>query len=160
MSYAPLPLILPTLPFGIENETMQSSNRREFEGDAGAPLPDFSAPNIDLRTVAPALGVSVNRQPDYLDYDQKGRGVVVSMFANSGVAYMIGTLGGGIYGLREGVRHSPSSRFRVKLNSILNHCGRYGSRWGNSLGVVAILYSIYEGAADQVSRIVIQWCCE
>lgn len=128
---------------------MQSSNRREFEGDAGAPLPDFSAPNIDIRTVAPALGVSVNRQPDYLDYDQKGRGVVVSMFANSGVAYMLGTFGGGLYGLREGVRHSPSSRFRVKLNSILNHCGRYGSRWGNSLGVVAILYSIYEGAADQ-----------
>jgi import inner membrane translocase subunit TIM23 len=72
---------------------------------------------------------------------------------------MLGTFGGGLYGLREGVRHSPSSRFRVKLNSILNHCGRYGSRWGNSLGVVAILYSIYEGAADQVSRDG-KGCCE
>ena len=132
---------------------MQSSGSREFEGDAGAPLPDFSAPHIDIRTVAPALGVSVNRQPDYLDYDQKGRGIVVTMFANSGVAYLMGTGGGGLYGLREGLTHSPSSRFRVKLNSILNHCGRHGSRWGNALGVVAILYSIYEGVADQVSKI-------
>jgi hypothetical protein len=127
------------------------SDRREFEGDAGAPLPDFTAPNIDIRTVAPALGVNVNRQPDYLDYDQKGRGIVVTMFANSGVAYLLGTFGGGFYGLREGFLQSPSTRFRVKLNSILNHSGRYGSRWGNSLGVVAILYSLYEGVADQVS---------
>jgi hypothetical protein len=130
---------------------MQSS--REFEGDAGAPLPDFSAAGtIDIRTIAPALGINAGaRQPDYLDYDQKGRGIVVSMFANSGVAYLIGTFGGGLYGLREGILNSPSTRFRVKLNSILNHCGRHGSKWGNSLGVVAILYSLYEGAADQVS---------
>lgn len=127
------------------------SDRPEFEGDAGAPLPDFSAPNIDIRTVAPALGVNVNRQPDYLDYDQKGRGIVVTMFANAGVAYLLGTFGGGFYGLREGFLNSPSTRFRVKLNSILNHSGRYGSKWGNALGVVAILYSVFEGVADQVS---------
>mmetsp|Transcript_22374 Transcript_22374/g.33056 ORF Transcript_22374/g.33056 Transcript_22374/m.33056 type:complete len:197 (-) Transcript_22374:2255-2845(-) len=127
---------------------MQSPDRREFEGDAGAPLPDFSAPNIDIRTVAPALGVSVNKQPDYLDYDQKGRGIVVTMFANSGVAYLLGSCFGGLYGLREGIAKSPSSRVRVQVNSILNHCGRHGSRWGNALGVVAILYSLYEGGAD------------
>lgn len=129
------------------------SDRREFEGDAGAPLPDFSASKIDLLTVAPALGVSIPnspRQPDYLDYDQKGRGIMVTMFANCGVAYLLGTFGGGVYGLREGLLHSPSSRFRVKLNSILNHCGRHGSKWGNSLGAVAVLYSLYEGVADHV----------
>jgi hypothetical protein len=129
------------------------SDRREFEGDAGAPLPDFSASQIDLLTVAPALGVSIPnspRQPDYLDYDQKGRGIMVTMFANCGVAYLLGTFGGGFYGLREGLLHSPSSRFRVKLNSILNHCGRHGSKWGNSFGAVAVLYSLYEGVADHV----------
>lgn len=130
---------------------MQSGGGREFEGDAGAPLPDFSGANIDIRTVAPALGVAGRRQPDYLDYDQKGRGIIVTMFANAGVAYLTGTVAGGVYGLREGFLNSPSSRYRVKLNSILNHCGRYGSRWGNALGVIAILYSLYEGAADSVS---------
>lgn len=130
-----------------------SSNRRGFEGDAGAPIPDFSGAQIDLSTVAPALGVTIpnsHRQPDYLDYDQRGRSLMVTMFANCGVAYLLGTFGGGFFGLREGLLHSPSSRFRVKLNSILNHCGRHGSKWGNSFGVVAVLYSLYEGAADHV----------
>jgi hypothetical protein len=77
-----------------------SDNSREFEGDAGAPLPDFSgARNISLTTVAPALGVGSQQgqQPDYLDFDQKGRGVVVTMFANAGLCYLVGIGGGGEY---------------------------------------------------------------
>mmetsp|Transcript_26324 Transcript_26324/g.61225 ORF Transcript_26324/g.61225 Transcript_26324/m.61225 type:complete len:199 (-) Transcript_26324:1007-1603(-) len=122
---------------------------REYEGDAGAPLPDFSgARNIQLSTVAPALGVPKKQAPDYLDYDQKGRGIIVTLFANSGMSYLLGITGGGLLGLREGLANAPSSRLRVQLNSILNHCGRHGSRWGNTIGVVSILYSLYEGAAD------------
>ena len=129
-----------------------SSNSREFQGDAGAPIPDFSsARNIDIRTVAPALGMpTIRSQPDYLDYDHKGRGTAVTMFGNTGVAYMLGTFCGGVYGLRQGIRASPSSRFRVKLNSILNHCGRHGSKYGNSFGAIAVLYSAYEALADHV----------
>lgn len=124
------------------------SRDKEFDGDAGAPLPDFSA-NIQLQTVAPALGGRSNN-PDYLDYDQKGRGVVTTMFANTGAAYMMGIMGGGLYGLRTGLQSTPSSRFKVKLNSVLNHCGRHGSRAGNSLGVFAVMYSLFEGVADQL----------
>lgn len=120
---------------------------KEFDGDAGAPLPDFSTP-IQLQTVAPVLGHKGHNTPDYLDYDQKGRGVVTTMFANSGAAYMLGILGGGAYGLKQGLQSTPSSRFKVKLNSVLNHCGRYGSRTGNTLGVFAVMYSLYEGLAD------------
>jgi hypothetical protein len=128
---------------------------KDFEGDAGAPLPDFSGRNISLDTIAPALGVqSQQRQPDYLDYDQKGRGVVVTMFANTGVAYMMGIVGGGAYGLRRGIASTPSTKFRVQLNSVLNNVGRYGSKAGNTLGVFAVLYSLYEGLGDQVS---IEW---
>ena len=134
------------------------NNRREFEGDAGAPMPNLAAPGIQLSTIAPALGMPTNRQPDYLDYDQKGRGIVVTMFANAGMSYLLGIGAGGVYGIREGILRSPSSRFRVKLNSILNHSGRYGSRMGNSLGVVSIMYSLYEGAADQVSGTGSQVC--
>ena len=130
-----------------------NNRRREFEGDAGAPMPNLSAPGIHLSTVAPALGVPTNRQPDYLDYDQKGRGIVVTMFANAGMSYCLGIGLGGAYGIREGMIRSPSSRARVKLNSVLNHSGRFGSRVGNALGVVSILYSLYEGAADHVSPV-------
>lgn len=123
-------------------------SNKGFEGDAGAPMPDFNVGSIDLTTVSPAYGVP--QKPDYLDYDQKGRGVVVTMFANTGMSYLLGTSAGGVVGLREGLKHTPSSRFRVKLNSVLNHCGRHGSNWGNTAGVVAIIYSLFEGAADQL----------
>ncbi len=129
-------------------------SNKEFEGDAGAPLPDFSgARNISLTTVAPALGVKGQAQPDYLDFDQKGRGTVVTMFANSGTCYLMGIVSGGLYGLQKGITSTQSSKFKVKVNSVLNNAGRYGSRAGNSLGVVAVLYSLYEGLADNVSAI-------
>ena len=73
------------------------------------------------------------------------------MFANTGMAYLLGIAGGGVYGFRQGLAATPSTRFRVQLNSILNHSGRYGSRYGNTLGVFSVLYSFYEGVADQVS---------
>ena len=99
-----------------------------------APLPDFNASRIQLATVAPAFGISSSslrspnlssqqhRQPDYLDYDQKGRGIVSTMFTNSGISYMLGVTIGGLYGLKEGLAKTPSSRWKVKLNSVLNHC--------------------------------------
>lgn len=128
------------------------SSSREFEGDAGAPLPDFSgARNISLTTIAPALGVTSQQQPDYLDYDQKGRGTIVTMFANTGLSYLLGIGGGGLYGLQRGIATTPSTKFKVQVNSVLNHCGRYGSKAGNTVGVFAVLYSLYEGLADNVS---------
>jgi hypothetical protein len=57
----------------------------------------------------------------------------------------------GLYGLQRGIVSTPSSKFKVKLNSVLNHSGRYGSRVGNTLGVFAVLYSLYEGLGDTVS---------
>ena len=125
--------------------------------DAGAPMPDFRANNIQLLTVAPALGVtggvggSAYNKPDYLEYDASGRGIMVTMFANTGLSYMLGIAGGGVYGLRQGLATTPSNRFRVQLNSVLNHCGRHGSRAGNAMGVFAVLYSLFEGVDDYVS---------
>lgn len=134
----------------LQASTMNMSE----ENDAGAPLPDFRASGIQLQTVAPSLGVvNVNNAPDYLDYDPKGRGIVVTMFANSGMAYLVGIGAGGMYGFRQGLSATPSTRFRVQLNSVLNHCGRYGSRAGNTLGVFAVLYSLFEGFADNVSTV-------
>jgi hypothetical protein len=128
----------------------QKSSDDDHVVGAGAPMPDFRAPNLRLQTIAPALGVVDRAPPDYLEYDTKGRGVVVTLFANSGVAYLMGIAGGGIYGFRQGLLATPSHRFRVQLNSVLNHCGRYGSRAGNTIGVFAVLYSLYEGLADHV----------
>lgn len=74
---------------------------------------------------------------------------MVKMFANTGLAYMLGIMAGGVYGLNEGLKHTPSHRFRVKLNSILNHCSRHGSRVGNTVGVMSIFFTLYEEVADK-----------
>lgn len=126
---------------------------KEFEGDAGAPLPDFGiARNISLDTVAPALGVqSKHAQPDYLDYE-KSRGMVTTMFANTGLSYVLGISAGGLFGLQKGITSTPSSKLKVQVNSVLNHCGRHGSKFGNTFGVFAVVYSLYEGIGDKVSR--------
>jgi import inner membrane translocase subunit TIM23 len=121
--------------------------------DYGAPMPDMRAHGIQMHTIAPALGVASGQStPDYLDYDPKGRGIVITMFANAGMGYFMGVTGGGMYGFAQGLKATPSTRFRVQLNSVLNHCGRYGSKAGNHIGVVAVLYSIFEGTADSVSK--------
>lgn len=134
------------------SSSSSSSSSNSHDGiDAGAPLPDLRAGHIRLDTIAPALGVpSQYAQPDYLEYDQGGRGIVVTMFANTGMSYLLGILGGGAYGLSRGIALTPSSKFRVQLNSVLNHCGRYGSKAGNTLGVLSCIYSMYEGIGDQV----------
>ena len=71
--------------------------------ETSAPLPNLST-NIQLSTIAPAYGVQSQHQPDYLDYDQKGRGVVSTMITNSDISYLLGVIDGGLYGLQEGLR--------------------------------------------------------
>ena len=141
----------------MSNNLGTGSGGIDDDSSSDTPIPNFNASNIQLSTVAPAFGIpssslpTTTSQPDYLDYDQKGRGIVSTMFTNSGISYMLGVTLGGLYGLREGLAKTPSSRFKVKLNSVLNNCGRYGSSVGNMMGATAILYSLYEGLADNVS---------
>ena len=51
---------------------------------------------------------------------------------------------GGSFGFVEGFRTSPSPKFNIRLNSVLNKCGRRGSRLGNALGSLASVYSFLE----------------
>ena len=60
-----------------------------------------------------------------------------------------GTLGGGLYGVKTGLSSVPNSRFKVKVNALLNHGGRGASRAGNAIGCVAMLYSLTEGLLDK-----------
>ena len=50
----------------------------------------------------------------------------------------------------EGLRNAPSSKFKIRFNSVLNACGKRGSKLGNALGVLALMYSFSEGFADWI----------
>lgn len=122
--------------------------------DPSKPNPNVQLPaygnlnGISVGQVSPIFGVSNGNGPDYLDYDTKGRGLTERMFYNSGMIY-IGGLGlGGMFGALEGLKNAPKKRFKIRLNSVLNACGKRGSRVANALGVLAIMYTGVEGLAD------------
>ena len=130
------------------------SQSDEFKDEGlSRPIPSFDASNIKLGTISPALGVAADDTPDYLEYEGAGgRSIFTTMCSNAGLSYGMGIIGGGFYGLNEGLKNTPSNRFRVKLNSVLNHCSRHGGRVGNMAGVLSVYYSLYEYAGDQVSH--------
>eukprot|EP00979_Chaetoceros_neogracilis_P007427 scaffold1569_cov160-Chaetoceros_neogracile.AAC.4 len=131
---------------------MSDRSNEEFNDEGlNRPIPSFDTSSIRLSTIAPAYGVPDSSTPDYLDYDtDKGRGIMVTMFANAGLSYLIGTFAGGLYGLNQGLKNTPSDKFKVKLNSVLNKSSRHGSRIGNMAGCLSVFYSVYEYVADQV----------
>ena len=47
---------------------------------------------------------------------------------------------GGTYGVAEGLKNAPKKKFKIRLNSVLNACGRRGSRVGNAVGVLGVYF--------------------
>jgi import inner membrane translocase subunit TIM23 len=87
-------------------------------------------------------------EPDYLDYNFKGRPYYEKLFYNAGFSYIAGSLAGGILGGSRGLASAPSSKLRVRMNGFLNGAGKYGSRGGNAMGVLALYYTTFEKLVD------------
>lgn len=85
---------------------------------------------------------SPSRAPDYLNYEPAGRGWSGRMFLTVGTAYLASICIGGTYGFFEGLRTSPSRKFNIRLNSVLNKMGRRGSRFGNAVGCLCLMFSL------------------
>ena len=54
---------------------------------------------------------------------------------------------GGSYGLYEGLKASQGERQRIRINSVLNSMGKRGPGWGNGLGAMALMWSVFETIA-------------
>jgi import inner membrane translocase subunit TIM23 len=61
-----------------------------------------------------------------------------------------GLAAGGVVGVGRGLRESAGERQRIRINSVLNTTGRLGPGWGNSLGCIAMMCSIFESIAYNV----------
>jgi hypothetical protein len=53
-------------------------------------------------------------------------------------------------GAAAGVRASPNMRPRILFNSLLNGSGKFGAKFGNSAGVLALLYTVLERQLEDV----------
>ena len=94
----------------------------------------YRRPN--LRTVTPKKNVD-------LDFDAPSISAVFrtvmewdSTDRNGGHVFSSGIVIGGAAGMQEGLAKAPNRRMRVLTNSIMNHAGKRGSLYGNTLAVL------------------------
>jgi len=69
---------------------------------------------------------------------------------NIGYSYAGGLFLGGLMGFQHGLRSSPNSQPRIILNSVLNGCGKYGAKFGNAAGVLALVFTVVERQLEDV----------
>lgn len=132
------------------------NKNEEFEGYVSKPydINALSGGNLNTNTIRSMYGgVSKVQGPEYLEYNIAGRTAAERMVYNTGTLYLIGIFSGGCFGFVEGFRTSPSPKFNIRLNSILNKCGRRGSRLGNALASVAFMYSFVDWIANDWVRV-------
>lgn len=124
-------------------------------GQGGAPEINFAGMGgIKPSTVSPALGVyspgAVGPKAglDYVfaeDYKQtrKKSGLEQTPYL-AGMAYMFGAVAGGSYGFYAAMKESKGKSNKLRLNAVLNGTGKRGALFANSLGVLALVFSLSE----------------
>lgn len=115
-------------------------------------IPDAS--KIDLGKIYTVPGTTRGgggqKEPDYIPFNKKGRDIFSRVSQNTGIFWLGGFAGGGIYGIREGLGNVPNATTRMKVNAIMNGISRSGSKVGNSLGVIAFTHTMMGYVGDEL----------
>ncbi|PWN90253.1 putative MAS6-mitochondrial inner membrane import translocase subunit [Acaromyces ingoldii] len=96
----------------------------------------------------------VDAQPSTLEGGRTAlpsRGWSDDLCYGTGTTYLSGLGVGGLLGAREGLFRPlgvQSPTFRLRLNAVLNQITRRGSFMGNSAGVLALIYNIFDASID------------
>ncbi|TDH70313.1 hypothetical protein CCR75_009219 [Bremia lactucae] len=118
-------------------------------------LPSIPSGSIDISAIAPVFGVAAyDDDADYLDYDKTGRPFMEQMSGSCGTAYFSGILGGGAYGAMKGFTRSPSTKFKIRMNSLMNGAATRGSKAGNALGCLGQLACRNLSKCGEVANVV------
>ncbi|KAG2555268.1 mitochondrial import inner membrane translocase subunit TIM23-2-like [Panicum virgatum] len=65
----------------------------------------------------------------------------------TGIGYLGGAVAGAALGLRDAARGAePGEPAKIRANRVLNSCGSSGRRFGNTLGVIGLMYAGIESA--------------
>ncbi|CAE6482252.1 unnamed protein product [Rhizoctonia solani] len=144
----------------LRNASFSRGDNSASPGTAMTAADLLNATSFDPSRLHPMAGIS-----DKLDYlaldDEKtnalpgagtalpSRGWSDDLCYGTGTTYLSGLALGGLYGVQEGYSRPLSvSSSRLRINSILNSVTRRGSYFGNSAGVIALMYNVLNSSID------------
>lgn len=162
-----------TAPPATENSPTEYLRSHSFETPSAAAAPPAEAPTAAglLRNTAldPARlhpFADIKDDLEYLDIEDDrpnqiagartalpSRGWSDDLCYGTGTTYLGGLLVGSMMGLREGLTRPlgiESPTFRLRMNAVLNQVTRRGTFIGNSAGVIALTYNIFDATIDAV----------
>ncbi|CCF48588.1 hypothetical protein NDA11_005107 [Ustilago hordei] len=139
-----------------------SDSASEYVPNAASLLGDAS---LNLGDLSPLAGLGKD-DLEYLDLTDgapssmegartavPSRGWSDDLCYGTGTTYLSGLAIGGLLGAREGFFRPlgvENTTFRLRLNAVLNQVTRRGSFFGNSAGVVALIYNLVDASIDGV----------
>lgn len=142
--------------------TSSSPRGAEYVPNAASLLADSS---LDLGALGPLAGLGKG-DLEYLDLTDgapssmegartavPSRGWSDDLCYGTGTTYLSGLAIGGLLGAREGFFRPlgvDNPTFRLRLNAVLNQVTRRGSFFGNTAGVVALIYNLVDASIDGV----------
>jgi hypothetical protein len=117
-------------------------------------MPDFSQVDPSILGISLPPLPTAPRDPSNLypeEWSNKTWGQ--QMIYHTGVAYLVGTTVGGVWGLFQGVSKAKkfSSNRTLVMNSIINAVSKRSSMTGNSMGVLVMMFSCYKSLISYYS---------
>lgn len=115
---------------------------------------------LDLSRLHPLAGL--DKGIEYLDLEddqltdlENGLSIIAArnwrdnLCYGTGTMYLLGLAIGGAYGFQEGLGSLPANATaKLKLNTVLNQITKRGPFLGNSAGVLALIYNIFDSTID------------
>ena len=107
-------------------------------------IPDVSG--IDMQKLS-----KHKDEPDFVNYNAKGRDVMSRTFQITGLMWLGGFGGGGLLGAVEGFRGAANPSFKIRMNAVLNQFSKRGSKTGNALAVLACIHTAASWGIDELN---------
>jgi hypothetical protein len=111
-----------------------------------------------FRPIIPDVsGIDMNKlskhkdEPDFVNYNAKGRDPMSRTFQITGLLWLSGFGGGGLVGAVEGFRGAANPSFKIRMNAVLNQFSKRGSKAGNALAVLACMHTAASYSIDELN---------
>jgi len=88
--------------------------------------------------------------PQFIHNEEQKRGALEKSFTAIGSSVLLGGALGGAFGAIDGIRHTMNLTGRTRRTQILNYTMKSGGTVSNTLGTVAVMYSLFHVVADNV----------